>query len=151
MDVMKTRILLVDDEHEFTSMLKAHLETAGYYEVCEENDETQALRAAREFGPDIVLLDVMMPRLEGSEVASLLRSDEELRRTPVLFLTSLISDADAPHGAYCSAGHTFLPKSLSIGHLIECIEQTLSGVSPLRIRTPATLVPDETDPTLAVS
>ena len=93
-----------------------------------------------------------MPRLEGSEVASLIRRDEELRRTPVLFLTSLISEADAPRGSYCSAGHTFLPKSLSIARLIECIEQTLSG--DVAINVPVTN--DSTsevmeDPTLALN
>src|SRR4051794_26976596 len=111
---MKTRILLIDDEPEYTSMLRAHLESAGYFHVREKNNETHAITVAREFGPDIVLLDVMMPRLEGSEVAGLFRADRQLRDTPVLFLTALISEADAPKGSYSSGGHVFLPKSLPI-------------------------------------
>jgi CheY-like chemotaxis protein len=127
---MKTRILLIDDEPEFSSMLRAHLESAGYFLVREENDEMQALATAREFGPDLILLDVMMPRLEGSEVAAMVRKDRQLRETPILFLTALVSEADAPTGSYSSGGNTFLPKSLPIAKLIECITQTLAGSRP---------------------
>jgi len=123
---MKTRILLIDDECEFSSMLKGRLERAGYFEVCEENDELQALKTAREFGPDIILLDVMMPNLEGSEVAAKFRADRLLCNVPVLFLTSLVSGDDAPNGSYNSGGNTFLPKSLSIDKLIACIGQTVN-------------------------
>lgn len=130
---MKTRILLVDDEPEFSSMLRAHLESAGYFLVREENDEMQALTTAREFGPDLILLDVMMPRLEGSEVAAMVRLDRQLRDTPVLFLTALVSEADAPGGSYSSGGHTFLPKSLPIAKLIECITQTLTANRALAV------------------
>ena len=123
---MKTRILVVDDESEFTSMLKANLELAGFYQVAEENNETRAVGTAREFGPHLILLDVMMPHLEGSEVATLIREDRHLRDTPVLFLTALVSEADAPNGSYNSGGNTFVPKSLSIDRLMECINQAIS-------------------------
>lgn len=130
---MKTRILLIDDEPDFSSMLKAHLESAGYFLVREENDETHALTTAREFGPDLILLDVMMPRLEGSEVAGMMRKDRQLRDTPILFLTALVSEAEAPSGSYTSGGHTFLPKSLSIARLIECIGQALAVKHPAAV------------------
>jgi two-component system OmpR family response regulator len=123
---MKTRILLVDDECEFSSMLKGRLEAAGYFEVCEENNEIHALNTAREFGPDIVLLDVMMPNLEGSEVAAKFRADRLLRGVPILFLTSLVSEDDAPNGSYSSGGNIFLPKSLSIEKLLDCIGQAVN-------------------------
>lgn len=122
---MKTRILVIDDEQEFTSLIKAHLESAGYFEVLEENDEISAVNTAREFGPDIILLDVMMPQLEGSEVAAKLRADRQLRMVPVLFLTSLVSGDDAPGGSYTSGGNTFLPKSLPIGDLMDVISRTV--------------------------
>src|SRR4051794_27986921 len=117
---MKTRILLIDDEPEYSSMLRAHLELAGYFLVQEENDETRALAAAREFGPDLIILDVMMPRLEGSEVAAMIRRDRQLCDTPVLFLTALVSEEDAPQGSYSSGGHVFLPKSMPMAKLIDC-------------------------------
>lgn len=123
---MKTRILLIDDENDFSSMLKGRLELAGYFEVLEENNELQAVKTAREFGPDIVLLDVMMPHLDGSEVAAKFRADRLLRNVPVLFLTSLVSEDDAPDGSCSNGGNTFVPKSLSIERLIECIAQTVN-------------------------
>ncbi len=127
---MKTRILIIDDEPDFSSMLKAQLESAGYFLVQEENNEQHAVRAAREFGPDLVLLDVMMPNLEGSEVASMIRGDRNLRNTPILFLTALVSEDDAPAGSYTSGGNTFLPKSLPLAKLIECISATLNDRRP---------------------
>ncbi|HET6252015.1 MAG TPA: response regulator [Tepidisphaeraceae bacterium] len=123
---MKTRILIIDDEAEYSSMLKAHLESLGYYEVAEENDETRSLATAHEFGPDLILLDVMMPNLEGSEVAAMIRHDSQLHETPILFLTALVSESDAPCGSYRSGGNVFLPKSLPIDRLMECIGQTIA-------------------------
>ncbi|MDB5354585.1 MAG: hypothetical protein JWN24_1038 [Phycisphaerales bacterium] len=132
---MKTRILVVDDEPDFTGMLKLSLETAGYYEVREENDATCAVSAAREFGPDLIVLDVMMPVFDGSEVAALVRRDVLVRDTPLVFLTALVSETDAPRGAYNSGGNIFLPKSLPLPKLLECIEDTLRNS-----RMPAVLV-----------
>jgi DNA-binding response OmpR family regulator len=123
---MKTRILLIDDESDYTGMMKSRLESAGYFDVFEENDETRALKTAREFGPDIILLDVMMPHLDGSEVAEKFRADRLLCNVPVLFLTSLVSEDDAPDGACSNGGYTFLPKSLAIDKLIDCIGQAVN-------------------------
>jgi len=95
---MKKRILVVDDEPDFTSMLRLTLESHGYFEVREENDADRARAAVREFDPDVVLLDIMMPGMEGSEVAAALKADPVTRDVPVIFLTALVSQADAPTG-----------------------------------------------------
>jgi CheY-like chemotaxis protein len=124
---MKKRILVIDDEPDFTYMLKLSLESMGYYRVGVENEPTRALRAAREFAPDLILLDIMMPDLDGSEVASRIRSDPDLRDVPVLFMTGLVSHREARGGSCSSGGQTFLPKSLGTGKLIECIEETLAA------------------------
>src|SRR5690349_12648137 len=58
---MKKRILVVDDEREFTNLLRLSLENHGYYEVQEENDAENVRAAARAFDPDLILLDIMMP------------------------------------------------------------------------------------------
>ena len=119
---MKKRILIVDDEVGFTHLLRLSLETIGYYEVREENDPERAVGAALEFEPDLVVLDIMMPRLDGSEVASAFKADPVLRDVPVLFLTALVSVDEAPSGTCDSGGQSFLPKDLPIDKLIECIE-----------------------------
>jgi two-component system OmpR family response regulator len=122
---MKTRILIIDDEAGFSHWMKRSLEANGYYDVREENDPALALDAAREFAPEVVLLDVMMPETDGSEVAARFGRDPFLRDVPVLFLTDLVSGREAPAGACSSGGRTFLPKSIPIAKLISCIDERL--------------------------
>ena len=122
---MKKRILVVDDEPEFTNLLKLSLESHGYYEVREENDAEAVRAAAREFDPDLVVLDIMMPKLEGNEVAASLRADPMTRDVPIIFLTALVSQEDAPQGACSSGGNTFLPKDIRLEKLMRCIEEKI--------------------------
>jgi putative two-component system response regulator len=122
---MKKRILVVDDEPDFTNMLRLTLESHGYFEVREENDADHARAAAREFSTDVVLLDIMMPDMEGSEVAAALKADPVTRDVPIIFLTALVSQADAPTGTCSSGGHTFLPKDIRVDRLIRCIEDKI--------------------------
>ena len=126
---MKKRILVIDDEPDFTYMLKLSLESMGYYRVGVENEATRALRAAREFAPDLIVLDIMMPGLDGSEVAARIRTDPDLRDVPVLFMTALVSHREARGGSCSSGGQTFLPKTLGTGKLIECIEEKLAAIA----------------------
>ncbi len=126
---MKKRILVIDDEPDFTYMLKLSLESMGYYRVGVENEATRALRAAREFAPDLIVLDIMMPGLDGSEVAARIRTDPYLRDVPVLFMTALVSHREARGGSCSSGGQTFLPKTLGTGKLIECIEEKLAAAA----------------------
>ena len=127
---MKKRILVVDDEPDFTNLLKLTLESHGYYEVREENDAEAARAAAREFDPDLVVLDIMMPQLDGSEVAAALKQDPMTREVPVIFLTALVSREDAPMGTCSSGGQTFLPKNIRIEKLIACIEDKIGKAQP---------------------
>jgi CheY-like chemotaxis protein len=126
---MKKRILVIDDEPDFTYMLKLSLESMGYYRVAVENEAARAVRAAREFAPDLIVLDIMMPGLDGSEVAARIRTDPELRDVPVLFMTALVSHREARGGSCSSGGQTFLPKTLGTGKLIECIEEKLAAAA----------------------
>lgn len=64
------KILIVDDEEDFTKLIKLNLERTGEYEVEIENGGLRGLAAAREFKPDLILLDILMPDMEGGEVAS---------------------------------------------------------------------------------
>ena len=124
---MTKRILIVDDEPEFTNLLKMSLESHGYYEVREENDAGRARSAAREFDPDLVVLDIMMPEMDGSEVAAALKEDRVTRDVPVIFLTALVSQQDTSVGGACSSGgQTFLPKDIRVEKLIRCIEDKIS-------------------------
>jgi len=130
---MKKRILVVDDEPEFTNLLKLSLEAHGYYEVMEENDADNVRAAARAFDPDLVLLDIMMPDQDGSEVAAALKADPITRAVPIIFLTALVSSEDAGKGgaACTSGGNTFLPKHIRLDKLMHCIDEKLRHKEPV--------------------
>jgi CheY-like chemotaxis protein len=86
------RILVVDDDSSVTRNLKLNLESGGGYEVLGENHAANALIAARNFRPDLILLDVIMPGMDGGDVAARLRADPLLRDTPIIFLTAIVSN-----------------------------------------------------------
>ncbi len=126
---MKKRILLVDDEPEFTDTLRLILEADGYYQVAVENEATRALAAARQFDPDLVILDIMMPDIDGTDVAATLREDPRFANTPIVFMTALVSTQEAK-GAH-GAKHTYLPKHTPIDELIDVLEEKLAGTKVL--------------------
>ena len=78
----KKKILVVDDEASLTRMLRRNLEATGNYEVKEENSGTQAYDSAKQFQPDMILLDVMMPDMDGGTVAAQIQDDENLKHIP---------------------------------------------------------------------
>jgi len=132
---MKKRIFVIDDEPDFTTLLRLSLETQGYYHVGEENEASKALPSARMFDPDLIVLDIMMPDADGSELASHIRRDPVLCNVPILFMTALVSDNEAPRGVCNSGGHTFLPKNTPLDMLIEHIEEKLAESARFAVAT----------------
>jgi two-component system OmpR family response regulator len=126
------RILVVDDEPSVARNLKLNLESSGGYDVFAENHATNALAAARIFRPDLILLDVMMPDMDGGEVATRLRADPLLRDTPVIFLTALVSNEETDGHEMLSGAETFLAKPVDTEELIKCIEQAFSPTAQPR-------------------
>ena len=120
----KRRILIVDNDRDTTHLVKILLERAGNYLVLEENDATKAHQSARSFGPDLILLDVVMPEIDGGDVAARIQADSELQNTPIIFLTALVTRAEAKSGLNIQ-GHPFLAKPVSIPELIDAIEEHL--------------------------
>jgi CheY-like chemotaxis protein len=120
------RILVVDDEPGVTRNLKLNLESGGGYEVLGENHATNALSAARIFRPDLILLDVMMPGMDGGDVATRLRADPLVRDTPVIFLTAIVSNEETDGHEKVSGAETFLAKPVDIGELKKTVEKHIS-------------------------
>ena len=104
---MKKKILVVDDEASLTRMVKANLERTGKYEVRTENMGSKAIEAAREFKPDLMFLDVMMPDMSGDEVAAALREDSELNDMKYVFLTAIVTNRQLDPGAGEAAHSNF--------------------------------------------
>src|SRR3989440_11677200 len=94
----RRRILIVDNDANTTHLVKVLLERTGHYLVLEENDATQAHRSALNFRPDLILLDIVMPETDGGEVAARIEADPELGDTPIIFLTALVTRAEAKSG-----------------------------------------------------
>jgi len=123
----KTKILVVDDEERLTKMVKLNLERTGNYEIRTENLATNALNAARDFKPDLILLDIMMPDVSGEVIAQQILDDEELRDIKIIFLTALVTKSETETKGSEVAGRTFLAKPVKIDELIACIEEQLEN------------------------
>ena len=124
----KRRVLIVDDDADSTHLVKILLEKTGNYVVLEENDADQAHQSARNFRPHAILLDIMMPKTDGSEVAAQIEADPELCGTPIIFLTALITEPETRAGLRIE-GHRSLAKPINIPQLIDQIEESLPTVT----------------------
>ncbi|MDF2374743.1 MAG: response regulator [Verrucomicrobiales bacterium] len=121
---MARKILLVDDEAGFTQLLKMNLEKSGDFEVTIENDSTKAIATARSFQPDVVLLDVVMPGMDGGDVQAQFQSDSILNRVPVIMLTALVDSAELSAGAVAQSGSSIvLPKPVDLSLLLRVIDE----------------------------
>jgi DNA-binding response OmpR family regulator len=130
----KKRILIIDDEVSFGRMVKMNLEKTGAFEVRVENRAAAAVPAAREFRPDLVLLDVIMPNMDGGDVAKQIKRDRTLRGTPIVFLTATVSKREAGEGGFSSGGELFLAKPVSVEALIACINEHVRKPAPPQVQ-----------------
>jgi CheY-like chemotaxis protein len=121
----KKRIIVVDDDIQSTRMVKLALERTGRYEVQQVNDPVHALDAARMFKPDLIMLDICMPGSEGVDVAFQIRSDPEFQATPVVFLSSLVSEREALGDGSTTGAFHFVAKPARLSRMITCIEKSL--------------------------
>ena len=93
MSESKPRILIVDDEPDLLTVLKIGLETEGY-EVLTASDGEQGLAIARQAMPDLMVLDLMLPRMDGYKVCRTLKFDERYKRIPIFILSARSGETD---------------------------------------------------------
>ena len=93
----KTKVLIVDDEKDLTDMLALNLNAKGY-DAHALNDPTQILKVARDFMPDVIVLDFIMPGMDGGDVLSTLKRHPDFHQTPVLFVSALASTDEGAEG-----------------------------------------------------
>jgi CheY-like chemotaxis protein len=118
----KKKILVVDDEGGMTRMLKRNLEATNRYDVRTENSSLAAVAAAGEFLPDLILMDVMMPGMDGGDVAAKLKQDKRLSHIPIVFLSAIVKKEETQPTGSNFGGLTFLAKPVKLDDLITCIE-----------------------------
>jgi len=116
-------VLVADDDEDILGLVAFRLEQSGY-EVAAAKDGEEALRLARELSPALVVLDVMMPRLDGYEVTRRLRDDEATRRIPVILLTARAQEADVARG-FESGADDYLRKPFSPRELAARVQAVL--------------------------
>ena len=122
---MKKRILVVDDEPALTRIVKLNLERTGNYEVRTENQGSKAVQAAREFKPDLIFLDVMMPDMSGDEISAQLKEDEELSQIKFIFMTAIVTRDETENMGTNIGGNEFLAKPVKTDELLATIERVL--------------------------
>jgi DNA-binding response OmpR family regulator len=83
---MAKKILIVDDEADFVKFLKVKLEEGGY-EVTAAHDGQEGLDKVRQIKPDLIILDIMLPKIDGYKVAGMLRADDQFKNIPIIMLT----------------------------------------------------------------
>lgn len=122
----KKRILLVDDEETITRTVALFLEAGGRFEVRMVNDPRQAYEAAVDFRPHLAIVDVVMPHMDGGEVAARLREHPDMKALPVIFLTALVKEAELGRQGRIMGGYPFVAKPVEPDDLVALIDRTLA-------------------------
>ena len=126
---MKKKVLIIDDEAAFTNIVKLTLEGKGTYEVCVENDPRQAIATTRKFWPDIIILDVVMPELDGGEVHTQFMADPILKHIPIIFLTAIVRQKEVDEHKGMIGGSFYLAKPVSADGLVRAIEDHVRPIA----------------------
>lgn len=121
----KAKILVIDDEPQVTEIIEAFLTNAGH-EVIVENDAGQGLNKAKSIKPDIILLDIMMPDIDGYDICNELKHFPGTSEIPVVFLTGKDRGEDMGR-SFKAGGDMFIKKPFSCERLLEIINIILSS------------------------
>lgn len=123
---MPKKILVVDDEKHIVRLVQANLDRAGYT-VVTANDGKEALQKVADENPDLVVLDVMMPYMDGFEVLQNLRRNPSTRDIPVIMLTAKAQDADVFKG-WQSGVDCYLTKPFNPMELLSFVKRIFDSM-----------------------
>ena len=119
----RRKILIVDDEYDFCFFVKLNLQKTGKYQVFTATNGVEGISLAKQLKPDLILLDIRMPKMGGTEVAEILLEDESTRTIPFVFVTAMIKNYEiTKHGGHIG-GRDFIAKPVTPEKLIEKIEK----------------------------
>lgn len=121
--LMQKNILLVDDEQDLVDMIKMRLESVGY-KVTAAYDGQDALEKTKKEKPDLIILDIMLPKIDGYKVCRMLKFDEEYKKIPILMFTARAQESDKELGEQVGAD-SYLTKPFEPEVLLKKIEQLL--------------------------
>lgn len=119
------RVLAVDDDPTILRLLQVNLEMEGHDVLTAENGQS-ALAVIRAERPEVVLLDVMMPEMDGFQVCEAVRADPDIAGTPIVFVSARAQQSDLDRG-YASGADGYITKPFDPLELIETIERLAAG------------------------
>jgi DNA-binding response OmpR family regulator len=122
----KKRILVVDDDDQLSTMYTTHLGIKGFATKRVNNGE-EALSAALEFQPDLILLDVMMPKINGFDVLDILHNTDKTKHIPIIMLTALGEQFDREKARKSGAVDYFVKTEIDLESIVKKIEEGLNG------------------------
>ena len=126
-DTKPKKILVVDDESDVSELVAYHLKAKGF-QVEVVNNPNSGIGMARTFLPDLVILDVMMPDLNGIQICRMLRADPKLKKVPVIFLTAKAEENDRVQGLEIGADD-YICKPFSTKELVLRVQTVLRRLS----------------------
>ena len=129
MEANPIKILIADDEPDIVEIISFHLEKAGY-QVESAKDGSEAIEKAKQFQPDCIILDIMMPKRNGFEVCEYLRSNKEFDKTFIVLLTAL-NDEDSHIKGLELGGDDFVNKPISPKVLVSRISALYRRIQPI--------------------
>lgn len=129
-DRPRSRVLVVDDEPDLVRILEFGLKAAGYA-VETASDGQEGLKKARESKPDIILLDLMLPKLDGYKVCRLLKFDERYKHIPIMILSARTQEGDQTL-AHEMGANRFLTKPYEFAEILEHIQALLKEAAAAR-------------------
>lgn len=119
----KQTILIVDDERDLLDLIEYNLKKEGFKVLKAENGE-EGISKAKEHRPDLILLDIMMPKMDGLEAVEIMRKDDDLKKTPIIFLTAR-SDEKTEIDGLNKGGDDYITKPISTTKLVSRIKAVL--------------------------
>ena len=120
----KYTILIVDDEKDLVSMVKLRLEAAGY-DTIEAYDGQEALTKAQNKNPDLIILDLMLPKMDGYKVCRMLKFDSRYKSIPIILFTARVQDSDKSLGQEVGAD-AYISKPFEAEVLLAKIKELLA-------------------------
>jgi len=117
------KILVIDDEESFCRALKKALELKTGHQVLTATQGAEGIQLARTQRPDVILLDIMMPGMFGTQVAEKLSEDPATRSIPIIFITAVVTQAEAKGSPSIAGGHNVIAKPVNIDEVIKKINE----------------------------
>jgi len=120
------KILIIDDEKDLCYFVKKNLEAMGAFEVAVCYNGAGGIKLAKELRPDLILLDILMPGVDGVYVAESLKANKDTEHIPIIFLTAMVGEKEAEERKNIIGGWHYIAKPVKVKELLQLINTLLT-------------------------